>query len=194
MNNKLYSFENFNIDVNGSAMYIIVWGLYIGIMIGVLGALITRVYSNRLISALVKAGATDSDSAVRIDDLDVKGKAFIKYMLRPGTALNRILEVSNRDQFPAKEHSKLAKFWHEKFLSEEIPEKIPFDVAKFYLPEDKRIGAELRFSVEEHPVRNFILAAVGLFAVACFAVFAIPELLTMFDNFVTQVKPESKYL
>lgn len=194
MNNKLYSFENFNIDVNGSTMYIIVWGLYIGIMIGVLGALITRVYSSRLITALVKAGASDPDSAVRIDDLDVKGKAFIKYMLRPGTALNRILEVSNRDEFPVKEHSKLAKSWHEKFLSEEIPEKIPFDVAKFYLPEDKRIGAELRFTVEEHPVRNFILAAVGLFAVACFAVFAIPELLTMFDNFVTQVKPESKYL
>ena len=194
MNNKLYSFENFNIDVNGSTMYIIVWGLYIGIMIGVLGALITRVYSSRLITALVKAGASDPDSAVRIDDLDVKGKAFIKYMLRPGTALNRILEVSNRDEFPVKEHSKLAKFWHEKFLFEEIPEKIPFDVAKFYLPEDKRIGAELRFTVEEHPVRNFILAAVGLFAVACFAVFAIPELLTMFDNFVTQVKPESKYL
>lgn len=194
MNNKLYSFENFSIDVNGSAMYVIVWGLYIGIMIGVLGALITRRYSGRLISALVRAGATEPDKAVRIDDLDVKGKAFIRFMLRPGTALSRILEVSNWDEFPAVQHSALKKFWHEKFLSEEIPEKIPFETAKFYLPEEKRVGAELRFALEEHPIRNFILAAVGLFAVACFAVYAIPELLTMFDNFVTQVKPESKYL
>ena len=93
MNNKLYSFENFNIDVNGSTMYIIVWGLYIGIMIGVLGALITRVYSSRLITALVKAGASDPDSAVRIDDLDVKGKAFIKYMLRPGIPREGALEA-----------------------------------------------------------------------------------------------------
>jgi len=194
MNNKLYSFENFNIDVNGSTMQVIVWGLYIGIMIGVFGALITRFYSNRIITALVKAGATDPDSAVCIDDLDVKGKAYIKYLLRPGTSLSRILEISNKDEFPKQRHSELKKFWHEHFLSEEIPESIPFDVAKFYLPEEKRIAAELRFTVEEHPVRNFILAAIGLFAVACFAVFAIPELLTMFDNFVTQVKPESNIL
>ena len=194
MNNKIYSFENFNIDVNGASMYIIVWGLYIGIMLGVLFALITRVYSGRLIAALVKAGATDADHAVRIDDLDIKGKAIVKYMIRPGTVLSRTLEISNRDEFPAAEHSKFSKFWHEKFLSEEIPEKIPYETAKFYLPEEKRIAAELRYTVEEHPIRNFIFAAVGLFAVACFAVFAIPELLTMFDNFVTQVKPESNIL
>lgn len=194
MNSRLYSFENFSIDVNGSSMYIIVWGLYIGIVLGVLGALITRVYSSRLITAIVKAGASDEEHAVRIDDLDIKGKGIIKYMLKPGSALSRTLVCANRNEFPANEHSKLKKFWHEKFLSEEIPEKTPFDVAKFYLPEERRIGAELRFSVEEHPVRNFILAAVGLFAVACFAVFAIPELLTMFDNFVTQVKPESNIL
>ena len=194
MNNKIYSFENFNIDVNGSSMYIIVWGLYIGIMLGVLGALITRVYSSRLITALVKAGATDAAHAVRIEDLDIRGKRMIRWMLKPGSALFRTLECTNREEFPAREHSRLKKFWHEKFLSEEIPEKIPFDVAKFYLPEERRVGAELRFSVEKHPVRNFILAAVGLFAVACFAVFAIPELLTMFDNFVTQVKPESNIL
>ena len=194
MNNKLYSFENFNIDVNGASMYIIVWGLYIGIMLGVLFALITRVYSGRLIAALVKAGANDPSTAVRIDDLDLKGKAIVKYMIRPGTVLSRSLEIANRDEFPEVRHSAIRKFWHEKFLSEEIPEKIPYETAKFYLPEEKRISAELRYTVEEHPVRNFILAAVGLFAVACFAVFAIPELLTMFDNFVTQVKPESKYL
>ncbi len=194
MNNKLYSFENFNIDVNGSSMYIIVWGLYIGIVLGVLFALITRVHANRLITALVKAGAVDETHAVRIDDLDIRGKALIKYMLRPGTALARTVVISNPEEFPVKEHSKFSRFWHEKFLSEEIPEKTPFDVAKFYLPEEKRIAAELRFTVEKHPVRSFILAAVGLFAVACFAVFAIPELLTMFDNFVTQVKPESNIL
>lgn len=194
MNNKLYSFENFNIDVNGTSMYVIVWGLYIGIMLGVLFALITRVYSARLISALVKAGASDPGHAVRIDDLPVRGKALIRYLLKPGSVLLRTVECANREEFPEVKHSALKKFWHEKFLSSEVPEKIPFDLAKFYIPEERRIAAELRFTVEEHPVRNFILAAVGLFAVACFAVFAIPELLTMFDNFVTQVKPESNIL
>ncbi|MBQ8334345.1 MAG: hypothetical protein IJX93_11300 [Clostridia bacterium] len=194
MNTKLYSFENFDIDVNGSSMYVIVWGLYIGIMIGVLGALITRVYSARLISALVKCGATDAEHAVTLDSLDIKGKSMIRHMLKPGSVLYRTVECANREEFPEQKHSGLKKFWHEKFLSEEVPEKIPFELAKFYLPEERRISAELRFAVEEHPVRNFIFAAVGLFAVACFAVFAIPELLTMFDNFVTQVKPESNIL
>ena len=60
------------------------------------------------------------------------------------------------------------------------------------MPEEKRITAELRFPAEKHPVRNFILAALGLSAVAVFIVLALPELLVMFDNFVTQVKPMTR--
>ena len=141
MNNKIYSFENFNIDVNGSSMYIIVWGLYIGIMLGVLGALITRVYSSRLITALVKAGATDAAHAVRIEDLDMRGKRMIRWMLKPGSALFRTLECTNREEFPAREHSRLKKFWHEKFLSEEIPEKIPLNESPLNISLMKRITA-----------------------------------------------------
>ena len=66
-------------------------------------------------------------------------------------------------------------------------------MARFYLPEEKRITAELRYSEEKHPVRSFVLAALGLLALAAFTIFVLPELLTMVDNLITQVKPQSKF-
>ena len=58
--------------------------------------------------------------------------------------------------------------------------------------QNKRITAELRFPREKHPVRSFLLAALGVCAVAFFAILVLPELLVMFDNLVSQVKPMTR--
>lgn len=194
MEQKLYFYENFDIDVNGSSLPLIIWGLYIGIMLGVLGSIIVRMYSNKIISALTKHGACDESSARTLAELGLKKQFFILKMLRDDSALRRSVTVTGEGAYKAKASGKLADFWYGKFLRDDAPEKLDFDAAKFYLPEEKRVGAELRFQLEGHPIRSFIIAAVGLFAVAVFANFAVPELLQMLDNFISSVKPESNIL
>lgn len=193
MQQKIYFYDNFDIDVNGSTMPLIIWGIYIGIMLGVLGSILCRIYSSRLIQALMKNGCCDADSAKTLAELGLRKQWFVRYMLKDESALRRSVLIANDAMLPVKA-GKVKKFWYEKFLRDEFPTKLDWDSAKFYLPEENRIGAELRYQVEGHPIRNFIFAAVGLFAVALFANFAIPELLQMLDNFITSVQPESKFL
>lgn len=193
MEQKLYFYENFDIDVNGTSMPLIIWGIYIGIMLGVLGSILCRIYSSRIIQKLIKNGCCDAASAKTLEELGLRKQWFVRYMLKDTTVLRRSVLLANEAVKPVKA-GKLKKFWYEKFLRDEIPTKLDWDSARFYLPEENRIAAELRYRVEKHPIRNFILAAVGLFAVALFANFVIPELLQMLDNFITSVKPESKYL
>lgn len=194
MNDTYYNYENFNIDVNGDMLPLIIWGIYIGIMLGVLGSIICRIYSSRLIQSLMKSGAADEASAKTLAELGLGKQFVIKRMLsNEQSSLHRCVICANAADFiPAS--NKFKVFWHEKFLREDIPAKLDFASAKFYLPEEKRIAAELRYQVEGHPIRNFIIAAVGLFAAAFFAVYAVPELLQMLDNFITSVKPASNVL
>ena len=63
------------------------------------------------------------------------------------------------------------------------------DKARFYMPEENRVKAELRFTEVRNPAGSFIFTVILLVAVAFFAIYAVPELLQMLDNFITTVKP-----
>lgn len=194
MSNKIYYYQNFDIDVNNGSLEILLWSIYAGIILGVLASLVYRVCTHSFVSAMIKAGALNEDNAVTLDSLTFRGKWYIKRQLRSGSSLSRMFVCTNADTFPKKKCSALGRFWHEKFLGDEIPRVVPFETAKFYLPEERRIAAELRFTPEDRPVRTFLLAAVIL-AVVIFAVtIALPELLQMLDNLMTQLTPESKYI
>lgn len=190
--NTYYSFDNFDLDLNGSSFQIIIWGLYIGVVLGTLGSILFRVYSGKIIRALINASADGENSAKTLAELGLEKNFLIRKYLRDDSVLRRSV-LSCGDTLLPPSGNKFKIFWYETFLRTDIPRKTNFNTAKFYLPEENRSAAELRFREESHPVRNFILAAAGLLAVTIFVSYALPELLTMLDNFITQVKPESKY-
>ena len=190
--NTYYSFDNFDLDLNGSSFQIIIWGLYIGVVLGTLGSILFRVYSGKIIKALINASANGENSAKTLAELGLEKNFLIRKYLRDDSVLRRSV-LSCGDTHLPPSGNKFKIFWYETFLRTDIPRKTNFNTAKFYLPEENRSAAELRFREESHPVRNFILAAAGLLAVTIFVSYALPELLTMLDNFITQVKPESKY-
>ncbi len=193
MQRKLYVFENLDLNINGSSFLFIVWGICVGILLGVLLSLIYRVHAHKIVASLTEHGALDRDHALTLSDLGFAKSRVIRRMLGEGGSMTSIVSCANREEFPPKKLSKLGNFWHYKFLREDpLPPKTDFSVARFYLPEEKRITAELRFPEEQHPIRNFLLAALGVCAVAYFAILVLPELLVMFDNFVTQVKPMTR--
>ena len=193
MQRKLYVFENLDLDINGSSFLFIVWGICVGILLGVLLSLVYRVHAHKLVTALTEHGASDREHAQTLADLGLAKNRVIRRMLGENGSMKSVVSCANEDEFPPRKLSKLRRFWHEKIVrGDPLPPKTDFTAARFYLPEEKRITAELRFPPEKHPVRNFILAALGICAVAYFAVLVLPELLVMFDNFVTQVKPMTR--
>ena len=194
MSNKIYYFQNFDIDVNNGSLELLLWSVYAGIIVGVGSSLLYRVCTHSFVNAVVQAGALDENSAVTLDTLDFRGKWYIKRQFRAGSSLSRMFVCTNEESFPKKKCSKLGRFWHEKFLGDEIPPEIPFETAKFYLPEERRIAAELRFTEEKAPVRTFVIAAALLAVVIAAATVAVPELLQMLDNLMTQLTPRGNVL
>ena len=193
MQRKLYVFENLELDINGSSFLFIVWGISVGILLGVLLSLIYRVHAHKLVTALAEHGATDREHALTLADLGLGKNRVVRRMLGNGGSLASTVLCANEDEFPPRKLSKLGYFWHYKFLrGDPLPPKTDYSIARFYLPEEKRITAELRFPRENHPVRSFLLAVLGVCAVAFFAILVLPELLVMFDNLVSQVKPMTR--
>ena len=194
MQRKLYSYDNFDlVSINSPSFLFLVGALYVGILLGVLSALILRVHSHKIVKALAEHGAADRESAATLEQLGLSGNRFVRSLLKTDSALRRTVLCANEAEFTERKPSALTRFWRNKILRDPLPPATDFEVARFYLPEEKRVSAELRYSEEKHPVRSFILAALGLLALALFTIFVLPELLIMVDNLITQVKPQSKF-
>lgn len=143
---------------------LLIWGLYVGALIGILISLITRRSTHKAVSAIIKAKASDRDSARTIAQLGLDGSFFAKMALRPSSpVLKYVKAVRSRTDEKRKSKSK-------------------FDGVLFWLPEEKRIGAEVRFREERHPVMTFILAAVILFVAAFLAIKFVPQFIEVYSN------------
>ncbi len=192
----IYQYENFDVSsdflssLSDNSLQVIVWGICAGILLGTLFSIFYKTYTASFFRQLISREAFDESRACTIGELDVRGKWFIKSALRTSDKpLRRYVLCSNTEELPKEKAGGFKRFWYTKLLGTEIPHKLPMDKAKFYMPEEKRVTAELRFTGVRHPVQSFLLAAVILTALGFFLVYAIPELLQMLDNFLTQVKP-----
>lgn len=179
MNTILYLFSTTS---GVKTIDIIVWGIYIGVMIAIVLSVITRINLNKMISRIIRSKADEMPAAKTLSELKLENNIILKGMLKPTSPLMKYLKLSNREEAVTNSASGFKSFWYKKILGNDLPEKIDLSKAKFYLPEDKRIAAEFRFSKEKLPVLTVVLSALILFAVACFALKLVPQYITSLEN------------
>ena len=182
MNDKLYAYDNFNIDVDGDSFPILVWSVAAGVLVAIVIALVIRSFTGELVYRLKYAQAVDEGSAKTLDDLGFTGflRLVAPIFLKDSSSILRYVQIANRSEVMI-ERRVIGKFW-QKHIS---GRSFRISEAEFYLPEVHRITAETRYSREEHPIRSFVISTVLLIAGAVFFSFALPELLQMLDNFIS---------
>lgn len=181
MPDKIYSYDNFNVDMNGDGFRMLVFAVWLGVLVAIAVAIVIRYFTGGLVRRLKNAGASSAESAKTLDELDVSGfmRLLAPLFLKDSSSLLRYVKIANPDE-AAVECSGFGKFWQKHVLGRSFS----LNRARFFLPEENRITAETRFSHEEHPWRSFVIAAVILTAGAVFVAWALPELLLMLDNFI----------
>ena len=191
---KLYRGNNIDLTwINDDSFLFLVGGIYLGILLGVLFSLMVRVHSHRIIARLTEHSADDRESAATLGELGLGKSCMARRLLKAGGTLRRMVLVANETEFAERKVSPLRRFWRKRILNDPLPAYTDFSVARFYIPEENRISAELRFTKEPHPVRSFLLAFLGLTALAVFTILVLPELLTMVDNLIPELTPRSQF-
>lgn len=191
MADKIYSYENFDLSsLSSESLEFIVWGICIGVLIGAFVSILYRSCAFSLIRRLIAREAFDESRALTVNELNPRGKRYLKRALSASDKpLRRYVACANEEETQTRPARGFRKFWYKRILGADVPARLPMDRARFYLPEENRIGAEVRFTEVRNPVGSFILTAVLLVAAAFFVIYAAPELLQMLDNFITTIKP-----
>ena len=170
----------------------VIIGLYVGFLGGILLGFYHKVYLGGFVRKLIKKAAFSEDSALTLREAGVKNTFFLRRALIKKGTLRRICEASNEaDATVETGRSKAARIVR-RFLSfEDIPKvTYDFDKIKFYIPEEKKYAAEIRFDKKGSNPALFIVMALALTVVAFVVYMEIPELLTMLDNFLSVIIKE----
>lgn len=175
-------YNNFELYNPFISIELIVWALFAGFIIASLMA----VYNKRVIGGFVKALLTaeclSPESAKTVTDLGYGTDWFIKNALRTDTVLRRF--VVRIDSVQESAESEETSSDSAKKPSKPRRDVIDYATARFYIPEELKYKAEVRYARHGTDLVSFGICVIILAVTAFAAIFLIPDIITLIDNFV----------
>jgi len=154
---NVLNYVNFSTPDGFVSMPVLIWSLYIGFMLAMTAATVDKFFCLRFVKGLSEKGAVSEETALSLEELDIGGKWYLRFALKKGKPLTKMVSSAESE-----------------------------NTARYFLPEDLRLRAELRYENGNRPVRSLILCGILLLVLAILMQAVIPELLIMLDNLITQ--------
>ena len=171
--------------------------ILIGIAIGAILAVAFAMYDNHVIGGfmrlMLERGALGREKSLTLYELGAGERSAFARALRKSASLRRMVCCSEEEDFYAE--LKIAREEHEK-NREENPSLPKFEEKAysfsgnehFYIPEDKRIAAELKYVKRKLKPWAIPLIAIAALIILLVLVFLLPYMLNLLDQLVGSFK------
>ena len=157
-----------------SGLEVLVWALFIGCVLGAFMIFYQKRVIGAFVRKLLSAGADSPDNAKMISEIGFAKNPFVRSELRRSGTLRRIVwEVDDNMQTSAEGVT---------FSAREKP--LDPESARFFIPEENRIRAELRYSEKGTDVYTIVLMVILFLAIAYAALFVVPYI----QNLLSELK------
>lgn len=155
-----------------SSMELVIWCMFIGMVL----ATVYMFYEKKVIGAFVRAllsiQASDIASAKTLMELGFAKNYPVRSALRKGGALRKLVWETG-DNYMENENGV-------KYSARQTP--MDLNTARFFISEENRIRAELRYSEKGSDIFILIITILVFLMIAYLAVIFLPELLTLLEN------------
>ena len=195
------AYENFAVAEGfGTTLRSIVIGLTFGIIIAALATARTRSGLGGFVKKLIKEDCLSADQAKTLFELGYFRSPMIRRELERGTILRMVVHCRERDGAECndphetkstdnKNADQDGKKAQKRTYALQKREKIDFTTAHFYIPEDLRYRAEIRFEEKGSSWRSAVLLMVAAIVVAALLCAFLPDVVAFIDNLITFFAP-----
>ena len=186
-----FSVEYTNINVYATELKMIlsfIIGIGVGIIIAAFMSLFTKRTLGDFVRRVIERDALSPESAKTLDELDYFDRLIIRRAVAKSVSLRRVLKCREEEEFYAEQ--KLKREEHEKKRAEdrsigrfkETEYKVDADKDSFFIPEELKYMAEIKFDKKGATLRAAIATSL-ITLIACIAIIlALPELLEFLDG------------
>ena len=184
-----YLYENFELYNPTLTLELIVWSVCAGIVIGAVTAYLQRAVIGAFARRLIADGIDTPEKAVTAEEAGFGKNFLVKLALREGGSLRRTVTLANAEDFPPKAVSKGGERLRRLFSMDEEPRRaLDLTRARFYIPEEDRIRAELKYEIKGTTLGGLAASIVLVIAIGFAALYILPELFQFLDNFLTSIR------
>ncbi len=171
------AYDNFSVS-SGTGLVVrnIILALAIGFIAAALMTAYTRVVLGGFVRKLIAADALDASRARSLFELGYFRSVAIRRELSRGSSLRMVVRSSGEEAgAPANARKK---------------PQLDFLTARFYIPEELRYRAEIRFDKKGSGRLTVILVVVAIIITAAALCFFLPDVLQLADNLITVLSPK----
>lgn len=178
--------ENISLDNSGISLPLMFFGLFLGVLVAAFSAIYNKRILGDALRNIIKSGANTPENAKTLNELGYGRNTFVRSALKYGTAMRKYVRCVEDDE-------KMASAVPDKkgFLP---TIKTDLSSAHFYVPEERRVAAEVRYDKTGTTWFAFFGILVGGIIVLVLLIKVFPDIMTFVDNFVGQIKPDSNIL
>lgn len=180
-----------NIKVSSSSM-VDLRRILLGLLIGLLIASVAMTFNKRVLGEFIRAvlsgGATSPEDAKTLEELGFGRKYIIRRGVRKGINVRCVVKCREEEEFYASLEQKRSEYEEKR---KEDPSLPPFKAAEysvdpdedhFYIPEEKKYSAEMRFDKRGSSWGTLIAVIVVCVVLFVALLFLIPQILKLVDG------------
>ena len=185
-------YEHLNMDGDSFAMLrTIVLGVVIGLCIAGFMAVFNKRIWGDFVRLLLREDCLSAESAKSLPELNCAHKLWIRYGVRRGVNLRRVVRCREEEdalrEFAAREQEYAERRKEDPALPKKMPKK-PFrvdpDTHHFYIPEDMKYMADVKFEKKGSTWAGAILFSLVMVVVGFAVLMLLPYLLSLVNDLV----------
>lgn len=193
--------ENFN---GGSSrilsLRLIIIGITVGFCVASILTLIDKKHLGGLVRHMLSEECIGKENAKTLEELGYSKSASVRGSLKSGTVLKKWVRCVEEDihreeiEKKRKEYEQQVKDDPKAKKFKEVEFKRDPDSHRFYIDEEKRYSAAIKFDSKGTNVVSAIMVILISVIICALLCYVVPDMLTLFDNFVSGFKGNDKYL
>ncbi len=167
----------------------IIAALLLGVMLAAAVSLYYKRTLGNLVRALDKNGCISPQTAKTLTELHFSKSGIIKYALRRGSALRRVVRCAGEQEHIGAQQSLRDQTQVEQTSDKdrplkESPYRYDFETDRFYIPQELMFGATTQFDKKGSNPLTFALVVIVCLLLLWACRLFLPELLQVVDNFI----------
>ena len=194
------TYENFSMGAGtANTVQTIIFAVAIGFIIAAFMAVYTRTVLGNFVHALLKSEAKDAESAKDLSSLGFFRSAAIRRELDRGVTLRKVVKCVQEEELRAAKEPTDGEGESEvkatpvggKTLLEEPRFRPDFTTARYYIPEDLRYRAEIRFEKKGSGWGLMVGTVLISILIAGLICFLLPDIIQLADNLISIMSPKA---
>ena len=185
-----------NLDFGGLfSVQTLVIGLFLGLAAAGFLAVFNKQINGAFVERLMREGCMSPESAKTLPELDLADKLMLRYGVSHSVDLRRVVKCREEEDYEAESAKKADEYAEMCKTNPRLPKKFtpkPFkvdpDAHHFYIPEDMKYTAEIKFDRKGNSWLGAIIYAVVILVALVALIVFLPNILNLLDEFIGSLK------